>query len=165
MKKITLILLLALSWQAYSQIPERNIVAKHEMKIDMAYLLSPAFKLEYENLLNEGNSWGIVGFANIANNPTFAYQLLGFYRLYFGKSFASGFFLEGNFGVTGGHRYGSWSQSDDYAAAGAGIALGWKLVTEKGVVLDLFAGLGRLFENNFDPGVYPRMGICLGKRF
>ena len=106
------------------------------------------------------------------NSPDELYyrtQVLGTYRLFFGKIPMSGFFLEGNFGLISG-RYDpadSWwpREYKPYTAFGMGLALGWKFhIPKSSIVLDLFAGAGRLIGDD-NPGGYPRMGICVGKRF
>ncbi|MCL2682612.1 MAG: hypothetical protein FWE63_03875 [Bacteroidales bacterium] len=161
MKKITLIaLLLALTWQVNAQTNEIPNLVKNEFKIDAAYLLGLAFKVEFERLINDQSSLGIVALGNPNSDPAYGYQLLGFYRLYFGKEYASGFFLEGNFGITG---------AKNYTVPGVGLAIGQKFVTKSNVTLDVFIGLGRVFEIDryryYAPSIYPRVGVCIGKRF
>jgi len=177
MRKITLIaLLFALIWQANAQISEsfeNPILKKHELKLDLPYLLLGAFKVEYEYLLNSRSSIGAVGILNPSfvlkdDNPLVKTQFLGFYRWYFLEKFvASGLFLEGNLGVTSGY----WNDRHDshklgkYTSFGCGGALGWKHVNKRGITLDIFGGFGVLLTDEASPGFYPRVGICLGKRF
>ncbi|MCL2027753.1 MAG: hypothetical protein FWG79_04605 [Bacteroidales bacterium] len=174
MKKITLIVLLALSWQVSARTFETSDFKRNELKIDVAWLIfEPAMKVEYERFLNKSSSFGAVGFLGFssADDNLFEQQLLGTYRLYFGKNPMQGFFFEGHLGVTSGvyqHRLsdGFWSETEDrsYTAFGFGIALGWKwCIPKQGIVFDLFYGGGRLIHN--DAGFYPRFGFCLGKRF
>ena len=96
--------------------------------------------------------------------------MLGLYRLYFGKQPVNGFFLEGDMGIISGN-YDNYVYTfpydirKTYISFGVGIALGWKWHIEKSnIVLDIFGGAGRLLSEKHD-GVYPRMGICVGKRF
>ena len=178
MKKIALIaLLFALSWQTYAQNFEDPNFKRNELKFDVVHLLLPAIKLEYEYFRNDWSSFGAVGlisFSSDSDNDIFftnlKSQLLGFYRLYFGKNPMRGFFLEGNLGISSGtyeHRSGglfSPRETKPYTAFGVGIALGWKFhIPKSDVVLDIFSGMGRLFHD--DAGFYQRVGICVGKRF
>jgi hypothetical protein len=174
MKKITLVaLLFALNWQANAQISETPDLKKNELKIDVAYILDATIKAEYEHFLNDWSSLGAVAFQKFSSKDAYneyKTQLLGLYRLYFGKQPMSGFFLEGSFGLTAGnwynYDYSNWSERHEkYIAFGVGVALGWKFhIPKSNVVLDLFGGAGRLFGNDH-PGGYPRAGICVGKRF
>jgi len=176
MKKITFIaVLFALSWQANAQ----NLERRNELKICPVHLIAGSLRIDYERLINDWSSVGATGlysFANAFSDVDFGNrirgQFLGFYRLYFGRREpASGFFLEGNLGVTVGTYYSlSFFHRPDpvnYTAFGAGVALGWKwYIPRSGIVLDLFVGGGRLFNDSEDgPNGFPRAGISVGKRF
>lgn len=171
MKKITLIALsFALIWQVNAQTLENFPQRKNELKLDVAYLLGATLKAEYEYLINDWSSVGVSAFHNFnSGNPSFRTQVLGIYRLYFGKEPATGFFLEGNIGLVSGYwyRYAWWHYSyEQYTAGGVGIALGWKwYIPRSGIVLDIFLGGGRLLGDNDYTRSYPRMGIAVGKRF
>ena len=171
MKKVMLFLMLIMSIRLYSEITNSTeassgttLAAKHELKIDLAYVLVPAIKIEYERLFSAGSTWGLVGLYDFDDY----YHLLGFYRWYFGKEPISGFFLEGHAGVIGGNMEDHWlygyDNNGDFTAPAVGVALGWKFTTNAGVVLDIFTGLGRLIGED-SPGSYHRSGICIGKRF
>ena len=169
MKRVMMILLLVMCCQLYSQ----TVAEKNEFKLDLAYILAPALKVEYERLLSDGTTLGAAGLYHFDDDYNIKYQILGFYRWYFGKEPISGFFLEANMGISGGY-YESWfsyaldgskeESEESYSALGAGIALGWKFVTNTGVVLDIFSGIGRMV-GDVGPEVYPRWGVCIGKRF
>jgi len=184
MKKITLIaLLFALNWQANAQNSDISLLKRNELKLDVAYLIGGALKVEYEYLLTDYSSLGISTLYNFDTRKNewehrvFKAQILGTYRLYFGKEPVAGFFLEGNMGLIHGEyrSYHRPSPSDprsleNYAAFGIGIALGWKLhIPKSGIVLDIFGGVGRKFgakeSDEQDGWGYPRVGICVGKRF
>jgi len=176
MKKITFIaVLFALSWQANAQ----NLERRNELKICPAHLIGGSLRIDYERLINDWSSFGATGlysFSNTFSNTTFDSrirgQFLGFYRLYFGRREpVSGFFLEGNMGVTTGSHYpwrGGWyPERVNYTAFGIGLALGWKwYIPRPGIVLDVFVGGGRLFtdDSRITSG-FPRMGITVGRRF
>lgn len=158
-KIVSTALLLVIGWQVSAQTDEMSILKRHELKLDIGYLLTGTLKGEYEYLLND---WSSVGASAIYNNSDaeFKAQVVGTYRLYFDTQPVSGFFLEGNAGVIVADEY--WYGSNNLMV-GAGIALGWKYyIPQPSIVLDLFLGVGRLFGNE---GTYPRVGICIGKRF
>ena len=143
------------------------------MKVDVAYLVLGAFKVEYEYLFNGSSSVGAVGIWNPSfvlkdDNPLVRTQFLGFYRWYFLEKFVSkGLFLEGNLGVTNGYwndRHNS-HELGKYTSFSWGGALGWKHMNKRGFTVDVFGGLGVLLTDEVSPGIYPRVGICLGKRF
>ena len=167
MKKILTVLLLSICWQLYSQ----DLGAKHEVKLDLPYILATAAKLEYEQIFSEGTTFGVSGLYHFNDYYNITYHLLGFYRWYFGKEPISGFFLEANTGLFGG-TYESWiskigfeeKEKVDYTSFGAGVALGWKFVTDTGIVLDVFGGAVRI-TNDKGPEAFPRLGVCIGKRF
>jgi hypothetical protein len=179
MKKITSIaLLFALNWQICAQNAETSNLKRNELKLDISHLLVPAIKIEYEYFLNEMSSLGVAGLHNFG---TFAWgglgyttQLFGTYRLYVTNLPMYGFFLEGHLGLVSGKYderviWPTQPKEISYSAFGMGIALGWKFyIPKSGITLDLFSGLGRMFGENIPhllEGLYPRAGICIGKRF
>jgi len=175
MKKIALIVLLfAFYWQANGQREEVSLQNRHEVKLDPAHLIGSVIRIDYEYLLNDWSSAGLSVHYNFSSSdrpvdePIFRVMVLGFYRLYFGRQPVSGFFLEGNLGIISGADDRVWPmpyRPENYTAFGAGIALGWKwYIPRSGIVLDIFAGGGRLF-NNDRVGGFPRVGIAVGKRF
>ena len=174
MKKITLFaLLFALTWQTNAQTSEISLQKRNELKLDVAYLLLSTVKVEYEYLLSDWSSMGLVASHNFSSgiiaktfNP-WRTHVLGFYRLYFGSSPTSNFFLEGGLGITSGETSSLFGliTPEKYTAFGANIAIGWKWHIEKvGISVDFIYGIGRLFHNEH-PRIYPRAGICVGKRF
>ena len=172
MKKITLIVLsLSLTWQINAQTSENFLQKRNELKLDVAYFFVPALKIEYEFLLNNWSSIGLYAFHNFRSAPIFKNQILGNYRVYLGLlPDKGGFFIEGNLGLF--HGYNSWDLFEPYpknhTAFGIGFALGWKWYIRKSdIVFEIFAGTGGLFSNNdrSNGRGYPRLGICVGKRF
>ena len=96
-----------------------------------------------------------------------------FYRLYFGEKEASGFYVEGNMAIAGQkEKYNSYDFNGNVSSSyersatnfGFGAAVGIKLLARNGFIGDFYAGWGRLFGDNIIGG-YPRLGICIGKRF
>jgi len=175
MKKITFIaIVFALIWQANAE----NLERRNELKICPAHLIAGMLRVDYERLLNDFSSVGLTAFYSFSVFSSHRYshrldgQVLGFYRLYFGRQPVSGFFLEGNMGLNIGsyYRWTSWpwrSERVYYTAFGVGLALGWKwYIPRPGIVLDVFAGGGRVFNSNSrNMSRFPRVGITLGRRF
>jgi hypothetical protein len=148
-----------------------NEYKRNEVKVDVAHLLFATLKVEYEYLLNDWSGAGAAALYNFTKDSPFSEirsQLVGFYRLYFGKQPVSGFFLEGNMGLISYEGYNYNYQYNNYnisTSFGVGIALGRKWHNERSnIVLDIFVGLGRTFNKEHEI-VYPRLGICVGKRF
>ena len=104
------------------------------------------------------------------------YAVTGYYRYYFGKKPAAGFFGEA-FGMLNNvddyvyfdepNNY-TWKQETltDFAL---GIGLGGKWIAKNGLLLEINAGVGRnLFNNQYDDRDYEligRAGITVGYRF
>ena len=174
MKKIKNILVFALllvaGLRTNAQEQEISNLKKNELKVDVAFILGATLKVEYEHLLNDWSSLGAMTAYNFSGDfSDMRFQMLGFYRLYFGKQPVTGFFLEENMGITSVDYYQYVYPYDERKTTntsfGVGIAIGWKWhIAQSNIVLDIFGGAGRLFTENSDRA-YPRMGICVGKRF
>lgn len=183
MKKITLVLLLTVSTISFAQ--EKNSFTeegqkKHEVKINGLNLI--AFKwldVSYEYLINNESSVGISTLINFDSEEDFidsyrTFSMTSYYRRYFSKGYAKGFFIEG-FGMLNSFKksnyyYGSNNYSSESLTNFAvGISAGGKFVTENGFVAEVYLGLGRNLLNNSsyfnDNDVVGRGGISLGYRF
>lgn len=97
--------------------------------------------------------------------------ICSYYRLYFGEKQARGFYVEGNMALASQKELNGYDYltsknlpSRTTTGFGFGAALGVKLITKNGYVGDFYAGWGRLFGDNIYNS-YPRLGICLGKRY
>jgi hypothetical protein len=136
---------------------------RHEVKINAIFLLlaevidGVLFDVHYEYLLSSKGGVGGSLFINFANG--YDYQIVGFFRSYFGKQPASGFFIEGN--IAG--NYNAYYTDNKSFKMGMGIAVGYKFVVNDNMVVDLFGGAGRSFTRA--PEVYPRASITIGYRF
>ncbi len=143
-------------------------------------ILSPIWgnaEINYEHILNTNSGIGISGNLNTGNHYYQTNHLLAFYRLYFGKKLADGFFIESSIGyssIKDDFFCCTYKNPKDYRQVnglGLGIAIGYKKLIKNGVVCQLFAGIGRNFDTVKDTDSYrngypfPRAGITLGKRF
>lgn len=167
MKKIILAaLLVCISLQSYSQ-EEKTQPKKHEIKLNALMTLFGVPEISYEYLLNEESSMGLSVLFSLEDNYQLDFALTPYYRFFFGKKPASGFFVEGfgmlNIGDADSYDGGS-SQPNETDVA-LGISIGTKLLTKSGFIFEIYGGAGRnLFnDNSFD--AVPRFGISFGKRF
>ncbi len=145
----------------------------HETRINALYLVLGGFEVSYEYLLNEESAIGMHMFIpyddDIIND--IQYYVSPYYRFYFGKKYAAGFFLEG-FGMLNSTDrdldFFFENKEDDYITDFAlGIGFGGKWVTKSGFIGELSYGLGRnLFKSDeTDLDFIGRAGIILGYRF
>jgi hypothetical protein len=175
MKKILLIVLMGLSINAFAQ--EATVVKSklNEIKVNAPYLLAGYPEVSYERIIDDESSVGIsIGFSA---DEVFNYDFtaIPYYRFYFGKKQAAGFFIEGNGIVFSGknesviydditNNYNSNNSS--HLGMGLGMAIGGKFLNKNGWVGELFAGGGRNFINEDKiSNAYPRFGLSIGKRF
>lgn len=179
MKKIYLVLLVStlFSTSMFSQEKTENKdVSKNfnEVKINGLYLVLGAFDLTYERTINEESAFGVNVFLPFDDdiNDDVNYYISPYYRFYFGKKYAAGFFLEG-FGMlnsTNEYNYligSNTSTKESITDFALGIGLGGKWVTSSGFVGELSLGLGRnLFNNDrYDYEIIGKVGITVGYRF
>ena len=181
MKKVILIVTLLISSIGFSQkTQEKNdeVEKKNEIKINGLFLVIGAFEGTYERILNEESAVGISVFLPFDNdNIDINYYVSPYYRFYFGKKYAQGFFLEG-FGMLNSIDRGSYvilndqgniiGGQNDITDFALGIGLGGKWVTKKGFVAEIGFGIGRnLFNNNNSnyEEIVGKAAITIGYRF
>ena len=109
------------------------------------------------------------------NDYDLKFMLTPYYRLFFGKKRAAGFFIEGNAAVFSGDygrdnyedfEGGFNSDSSNETGFGLGFAIGGKLISKSNWTGELLLGLGRtLINEDKTSEAYPRLGISIGKRF
>lgn len=148
----------------------------NEIKLNLISPLFGAVEAGYERHLNKNSSMGISAFFVYDNteNEDLNYYISPYYRYYFGKKYASGFFVEG-FGaftsIDGKKIYSAdrltFTENKDVYDVALGAGLGWKLVTKKGFVVEANAGYGRLLFNadQTDHNVVAKFGVSIGYRF
>lgn len=182
MKKIFVLSLLFICNFIHSQDSETvdPLEKKNELKINALMLVAGAFEVSYERLINEETSFGASVLIPFDAEIDTKYQATGFYRFYFGKKPAAGFFFEG-FGMLNGYEnfeylsnfdpiigyYESIEIQKDYTDFALGFGLGGKWLTNKGLLFELNGGIGRnLFSGN-ESGqkIVGRGGISVGYRF
>lgn len=177
MKKLcfaTLVVLLTFS-NLFSQENENSSETTtnfSELKVNGLFLILGAFEATYERTINEESAFGISLFLPFDNDVSddIKYYISPYYRFYFGKKYAAGFFVEG-FGMLNStnrdiNLFGNTDENfkTDFAL---GFAIGGKWITKKGFSVELFSGVGRNFFNNDDSDfeIIGKGGINLGYRF
>ncbi len=128
-------------------------------------------ELGYERLF-DNSSIGATAAVNV-DDIGFNFSFISYYRVYFGRKKASGFFIEGNavFYNAETSSWGTYNEKGAYIELGRvienqfgfGVAAGGKFLNKNGFVGELFGGVVKLF--NGSDKYYPRIGITLGKRF
>jgi hypothetical protein len=151
---------------------------KNEVKLNVLWPLAGTFEATYERNLNNKSSLGITTlyvFNNKKSNEDTNYMITQYYRRYFGKKYASGFFLEG-FGmlssIDGKKIYDTkdnltYTKGSDVIDYSLGIGLGSKWVTKSGIIFEINIGSGPLLFNadKTDHDHVARFGFHLGYRF
>jgi hypothetical protein len=153
---------------------EDSLFKQHELRLNALYLLIGAIEVNYEYLLNENSGVGLSGLYTYDDGLwEYKYNVTGFYRHYFGKKYAGGFYGEAFLSYNGIEDYyyynygGSWSWDEKTSHnLGAGFAFGTKLVSKENFLLDIGAGLSRNFiSSGYDDWLVPRFNISFGYRF
>jgi hypothetical protein len=176
MRKIVLVAFFLFTIIAKSQEAKKYDFSRNELKGNALALIFGSFNVTYERILNEESAIGVS--VNLPFDKDYwelNYSLTGYYRYYFGKKPAAGFFGEafGMLNSTDDFVYNNDSNFDyeqktltDFAL---GIGLGGKWVTKKGLLLEINGGLGRnLFNNQYDDRDFEligRLGVSVGYRF
>ncbi|GAB1858769.1 hypothetical protein MHTCC0001_36100 [Flavobacteriaceae bacterium MHTCC 0001] len=151
---------------------------RNELKLNALLPLTGAFEATYERILNDKSSLGISAFTVFNNDNSHEdlnYSISPYYRRYFGKKFASGFFAEG-FGmlssIDGKKIYDPndnsiFTEGSDVIDFSLGIGLGGKWVTKSGFIFEVNAGWGKLLFNadKTDHDQVARFGLNFGYRF
>ncbi len=171
-----------------AQIAESDTL-NNEVRMDAFGVI--AFKyidLSYERLLNEEAAFGVnIQFTLDGQQEDLGYvrqfSITPFYRQYFSKKYAKGFFVEGfaTYANVSEYHYDYVYDSvlDSYMDIyeevnfnqfALGISIGGKFVTSRGFVAEIFAGIGRNLldtddENYYRSEIIGRGGIALGYRF
>lgn len=174
MKKLFVLLCLSFFTFGYSQDKEKFDFPKNEIKGNALFLVAGALEVTYERLLNEESGVGVSLFVPYDNEIDVNFSLTPYYRFYFGKKPAAGFFVEG-FGMLNSYDDSIYTQANNYSNLvevtrtdfALGFGLGAKWVTQKGFVFEINGGVGRNLFNSSDSDfeIVGRGGITLGYRF
>jgi hypothetical protein len=163
-------------------------LGNNEIRLNVAYSIAGLPEINYERFMADNMGIGMAAAISLedAKDMNTRWNLMPYYRLYFGNKKASGFFIEGNMTLWNQRKQGEFTSYDSIVPTtirfdkkflnfGMGAALGVKLLARNGFVGEVYAGGGRLFgESEIEKvpdyiasatrGFY-RLGICIGKRF
>nr|WP_321232552.1 DUF3575 domain-containing protein [uncultured Psychroserpens sp.] len=181
-KSILCSLIILLSMSLYAQdndtTNDDSSIPKNEVKANALYMVLGAFDITYERLLNEESAAGlnvVIPFDDDIDDLN--YYISPYYRLYFGKKYASGFFLEG-FGLLSSANNRTAIFIDPFDSVpvireekvtdfALGIGLGGKWVTNNGFIGEIGFGVGRNLTNTDDntDDFIGKVNITVGYRF
>ncbi|WP_435414474.1 hypothetical protein [Polaribacter aestuariivivens] len=165
MKKILLIIGLLVSSLGYSQ---------QEIKLDIAdALVIRSLEFSYENYISAENSFGVSALFNLAKqDASFRYNentmITPYFRHYFTSEAQWNFFGEAFVGINSGKKESvedSGNYDLKYTDGALGIAVGTKYSSEGGLIIDVYAGVGRNLFGTDSPVLVPRVGVNVGWRF
>lgn len=155
---------------------------QNEISISPIELISiPLLNVSYERLLSESSGVGINGIFYLGNDNDDDYsmtQISPYYRMYFGRKYASGFFVEGFVPVTittdtyyqpyYGPGYGySEPKEETNTTVGIGIGFGGKWVARKNIIFEASVGIARRFgmDEKYDSAITGKGMLGIGYRF
>lgn len=179
MKKNFLLLIILFAFcsvNAQNETDANPYQKNNEIKLNLISPLSGAVEAGFERHLNKNSSLGISAFFvyDDTKDEDTNYYVSPYYRYYFGKKYASGFFVEG-FGaftsIDGKKIYAAdqitFTENKDVYDVVLGAGLGYKLVTKKGLVFEANAAYGKLLFNadKTDHTVVAKFGLSIGYRF
>lgn len=161
------------SFGQYKTVPDKKfqpLSIRNEIRFNLSNSIAGFPEINYERFISDNSGLGIAGSVSMEKkyNMPLRALLIPYFRLYFGKGFASGFFIEGNAAVAS-ETISQYNLMGNYnykniLTGGFGVAIGVKLLSRNGYVGELYSGLGRLYGNSMERS-YPRIGICIGKRW
>ena len=175
MKKLITLLFLSSCLSSYCQQKEVPDFKRNELKGNALFLVLGAVEITYERLINEDSGIGATVFFVNEDDFESNFTLTPYYRAYFGKKTAAGFFVEGfsmfNTGVASKTYYYdnnnniSRIEKDRYSDLALGFGLGSKWVHKRGFVFEINTGIGRNLLSKNSPEIVGRLGITIGYRF
>lgn len=185
MRKTLLLILLLCSVLGNSQETKKFELVKNELKSNALFLILGQPEFTYERILTNESGIGVsVNFALEKDFET-TFSITPYYRFYFGKKPAAGFFVEG-FAMLNTLEIDDYSylnydfptdtyttiteKGDNYADFALGFGVGFKLLSKRGLVLEANGGIGRNLLNSEKNDFYGhtfvgRGGITIGYRF
>ena len=175
MKKILLLAVVLISFSSFAQQKDSLVFKKHEIKGNALLLVTGTFEATYEYLVNDESGFGISASVGLIDEVDLNFAITPYYRFYFGKKPAAGFFAEG-FGMlnqvedivfTSQNNFnGEIKTITDFAF---GIGVGSKWISKRGVLFEISAGVGRNlfseYNSDRDYQFIGRGGITVGYRF
>ncbi|WP_396602912.1 DUF3575 domain-containing protein [Algibacter sp. R77976] len=189
MKKTYLVLLVSVlfSVSMFSQESienEMQLENFNELKVNMTNLIIfKWFDVAYERTINEEASFGISfltkigsdkGDDNAGLDEYRTFSITPYYRHFFSKKYAQGFFVEGFAMIHSGEdEFYNFNDIDPdssytyekYTDLAIGVSTGAKFITKRGFIAEIYLGIGRDMLGQSDIEIVGRGGIALGYRF
>lgn len=150
---------------------------KNDIKINGYFTALGLFEATYERNLSKKSSIGITALYAFSQkyDEDVNFLISPFYRRYFGKKYAAGFFLEGfsTLGSVDGKQLKdsngniTLNEGPDVIDLSLGLSLGYKWVTKSGIVFEALFGMGgNLFNaDKTDHNIINRRALSIGYRF
>lgn len=159
----------------------KEVLKKNELKGNALMLVIGMPEFTYERLLNEESGMGASLAFSLTDDIETKFALSPYYRFYFGKKPAAGFFVEG-FGMLNmidvedelyyDYETGTYTplEGDKYFDFALGFSVGAKWMTKSGFLFEINSGIGRnLFNPDkndyYDNTIVAKGGFILGYRF
>jgi hypothetical protein len=165
MKKIICILGLLISSAGFSQ---------QEIKLNIANaLVVRSLEISYEKHISIENSFGISALFNLVEQKAdFRYNenimVTPYFRHYFTADKPWNFFGEGFIGINAGKKVivKQFNKVNiEYIDAALGVVVGSKYTSKGGLIIDIYAGVGRNLFLSDSPVIVPRAGVNVGWGF
>lgn len=138
-------------------------------------IAGPTLNVSYERLLNKDSGIGINAIILLDSGDSdsgLQSQISPYYRMYFGKKYGAGFFVEAFVPITMSNDYVyvpySGSGYEKNTTIGAGIGFGGKWVARKNIVFEVSGGVARRFgmSDEYDDTPITGKGMLgIGYRF
>lgn len=153
-------------------------VRKNELTINPIFLLViPNINISYERLINSDFGLGIDAMLTLNSKISVKSQFSPYGRMYFGKKYASGFFIETFLPITTADKNSGFNYTEETNSSskdkdvrthvGIGFGVGVKRLVKRNLLFQTSLGLGRLF-GNFNNEVTPfsiKFMLGMGYRF
>ena len=177
MKKPLLVLSLIFGIFAANAQETSETQRKNDILADPILLIAvPLANVSYERLISENKGIGVNAMVVLDREDDRFTQFSAFYRMYFGKKYASGFFLEGFIPVTtesndiyeyhyddiNGYYYETTVKKGNFTTVGVGFGVGGKWVLKNNLVLEASGGIARRFGNRNNDYIGEVTGKIMG---
>lgn len=182
MKKLLLIASLVFAVTVQAQ-EETSVERQNDIMISPIELIAgPTLNVSYERLLNKDSGIGINAILLLDNGDSeggLQSQISPYYRMYFGKKYGAGFFVEAFVPITmsndsiynvsaGPGYFESYYTYEKNTTVGAGIGFGGKWVARKNIIFEVSGGVARRFgmsDNYNDTPITGKGMLGIGYRF
>jgi len=161
--------------QGLAQDEAENKFGRHEVKLNLVNLIIlENVELNYEYIAGEDFTVGLAANYWWEESSEFNFILFPNVRFYPSQEEAgTGFFTELSIPIFGYEDEDECFLSNNFftcstenkVGIGVGVAAGYKLLSQKGFIGELFVGIGRSFNDEVRIDFIPRLGVTFGKRF